>query len=469
MKTKPLVLLTLALLRSFFTPANADLKDDLVAHWSFDDCTAKDNSGNGHDGAINGNPQCVDGVKGKAFSFDGVSDFISASANNFPTGARTVAILFKPNTDNNHPVMFGYGGGVDCGTSWFMGLNLATNPNRYYFGSHCEINALVNDYNVQDVIGKWTQMIVITSQNGTEMYINGVKVASNTIFVSNTFTENKDFSIGVNSSSHGITPYTDINSGYFNGKIDDLRIYNRALSEPEITELYKNPTEKTFKPIYSLSQSLDSIFNAIDGSEQMDGTVFGQCVYGGYCARPTQKGALNGVNYMVDSGTPVYAICDGVVKDFTKGGDIKTRYTVINHSNCGGVKGGLFAYYRHIDPAQNIKKGALIKAGDLIGNVATWKNNNHLQLSFSTKLLSNLTGYTELKTITKADCSKTAVEQRRKTLNATGWLDPIEIGMKSGWNSVLLKGGISKTGCNATEQLYEPAPLGNTLSYSPWK
>jgi hypothetical protein len=75
MKTKPLALLTLALLPSFFTPANADLKDGLVAHWS----RATDNSGNGHDGTLGGNPQCVDGVKGKAFSFDGVDDFIQTT------------------------------------------------------------------------------------------------------------------------------------------------------------------------------------------------------------------------------------------------------------------------------------------------------------------------------------------------------------------------------------------------------
>ncbi len=34
--------------------AHADLKDGLVAHWSFDDYKATDNSGNGHDG----NPHC---------------------------------------------------------------------------------------------------------------------------------------------------------------------------------------------------------------------------------------------------------------------------------------------------------------------------------------------------------------------------------------------------------------------------
>jgi len=56
--------------------AHADTTDGLVAHWSFDD-TAKDNSGNGHDGSINGNPQCVERVRGKAFSFDGLSNYVN--------------------------------------------------------------------------------------------------------------------------------------------------------------------------------------------------------------------------------------------------------------------------------------------------------------------------------------------------------------------------------------------------------
>ena len=55
---------------------SADLKTGLIAHWSFDDCTAKDNSGNGHDGVINGNPQCGNSIKGKTFSFDGIDDYI---------------------------------------------------------------------------------------------------------------------------------------------------------------------------------------------------------------------------------------------------------------------------------------------------------------------------------------------------------------------------------------------------------
>lgn len=58
---KKLLATTIALLlgMGILQNAHADLNDGLVAHWSFDDCSAKDNSGNGHDGTINGNPQCV--------------------------------------------------------------------------------------------------------------------------------------------------------------------------------------------------------------------------------------------------------------------------------------------------------------------------------------------------------------------------------------------------------------------------
>ncbi|MEI6747412.1 MAG: hypothetical protein WCL34_15730 [Methylococcaceae bacterium] len=73
MKTNPLALLTLALLPSFFTPANADLKDGLVAHWSFDDCTGKDVSGNGRDGIGNG-LSCEKTLSGQGAKFTRTSE-----------------------------------------------------------------------------------------------------------------------------------------------------------------------------------------------------------------------------------------------------------------------------------------------------------------------------------------------------------------------------------------------------------
>lgn len=48
----------------------------MIAYWSFDDCSASDNTGHGFDGTFIGNPQCVTGNSGKALQFDGIKDYI---------------------------------------------------------------------------------------------------------------------------------------------------------------------------------------------------------------------------------------------------------------------------------------------------------------------------------------------------------------------------------------------------------
>jgi len=52
--------------------ASASLSDGLVAHWSFDNCNANDDSGHGYNGTIQGDPECVQGVQGKALRFNKV-------------------------------------------------------------------------------------------------------------------------------------------------------------------------------------------------------------------------------------------------------------------------------------------------------------------------------------------------------------------------------------------------------------
>ncbi len=53
----------------------------LVGYWGFDNGDARDDSGNGNNGTIHGGVKFVDGVKGKAASFDGVNDYILVANN----------------------------------------------------------------------------------------------------------------------------------------------------------------------------------------------------------------------------------------------------------------------------------------------------------------------------------------------------------------------------------------------------
>src|SRR5206468_4289848 len=45
--------------------------------------------------------------------------------------------------------------------------------------------------------------------------------------------------------AQGYGPYTDVNVGYFDGLIDEVRIYNRALSSDEIFQLYQGNSNLT--------------------------------------------------------------------------------------------------------------------------------------------------------------------------------------------------------------------------------
>jgi hypothetical protein len=185
MKTKPLALLTLALLPSFFTPANADLKDGLVAHYSFDDCTAKDNSGNGNDGNIKGilgitaDYNCVDGVKNKALFFN------------------------------------------KKGYVWFP----------YSFNNFTEFSMILWSTADDDPMSPFALMAVIYDKNEVKIYSNG-----------NLTDTYKRAGLSFSSFNEG----KSLLGG--DGLLDEASMYNRALTEAEVMELYNGKTELTYTP-----------------------------------------------------------------------------------------------------------------------------------------------------------------------------------------------------------------------------
>jgi len=81
------------------TSAFADITSGLTTHWTFDDCTAADVSGNGMDGTITGTPTCVAGLTkngsaGKALQFSS-NAYITRMWSTFPAGNFTVSVWVK--------------------------------------------------------------------------------------------------------------------------------------------------------------------------------------------------------------------------------------------------------------------------------------------------------------------------------------------------------------------------------------
>lgn len=103
--------------------------------------------------------------------------------------------------------------------------------------SHWNNNTLEYSYGSAP-IDDWFNFVITTDPTGTRIYLDGAVKSSNTNFINNTHVTDKDLSIGVAVNTVGYAPYVDGNVGYFKGIMDDVRIYDRALSAPEVQELH---------------------------------------------------------------------------------------------------------------------------------------------------------------------------------------------------------------------------------------
>ena len=263
MGKKVLLFVVFLLFASFvFSQNTKSLEDGLVAYYPFNG-NANDESGNGNNGTVYGATLTADrfGNPNSAYSFNGTSNYIVADADSLPTAERTISFWFYTPDVSNHPVPFAYGGGI-CGTTWFQCINQGMSENAYSRESHCECNLLECPYN-QPPENAWYHWVITTSAEGSKMYINGNLFCSDYSFVNNTNVTGKDMAIGVCVSTFGEAPYTDENVGYFNGYLDDFRIYNRALSSSEILELYnENGYNNNIK--IELKVLLEGAFNGTD-------------------------------------------------------------------------------------------------------------------------------------------------------------------------------------------------------------
>jgi hypothetical protein len=117
--------------------------------------------------------------------------------------------------------------------------------NSFYITAHCNVNNLIEPYTTAP-IGTWIHFAMSTEAGGTKMYLDGELVASNSTYIINTNVAGKALAIGVDVSPSGTAPHTDVNIGYFAGAIDDVRIYNTALSADDIRLIAAVPEAPAF-------------------------------------------------------------------------------------------------------------------------------------------------------------------------------------------------------------------------------
>jgi hypothetical protein len=214
-----------------FTTLDVDITTGLVAFYPFNG-NANDESGNGNNGTVYGATLATDrfGKGNSAYNFDGNSQYISVVSNNLPKNDRTISAWINIPNSTYIGMLMGYGGDGNCGTSYFIGIN-HRGTNQLMVSGHCANNETQADYFPPS--NQWVNVICISSTSGTKIFVNGILVGSSTAFFTNTIGSN--LFIGSSIDFSGTNPYEDSNGLRWLGKIDDFRIYNRALTESEIT------------------------------------------------------------------------------------------------------------------------------------------------------------------------------------------------------------------------------------------
>jgi hypothetical protein len=222
--------------RQLATPAEP-APGNLVAHYEFEG-TASDSSGNGLHGTAMGEPAFVAGRVGQAISLDGFNNFVEITGYKGILGPNAVTVTAWINTTSAVTgAIVGWGPNVD---GQRFGFRIDADRIRMEnAGGNVQGDSSVND-------GGWHHVAVTVQENATIsypdviLYVDGIDDTRATsdpeLF---NLTADQDVRIGSRPSS---------NDRFFMGLIDDVHIYDRALTREEVAWLAgrTKPFDKPF-------------------------------------------------------------------------------------------------------------------------------------------------------------------------------------------------------------------------------
>ncbi len=217
---------------------SGSLVNGLVGYWPF--CgNANDQSGNGNNGVVNGATLTTDrfGNTNSAYSFDGTSQFISVLDNTLLKPSNSLSLSAWVNFDSSD-------------TSNFNGIMSKMHSQSQNYASY---QLITGDYALnqagqtgfttrttqaykwtgvvgQNILNQWQFVCGTWDGNVMKFYQNGTLVA--TVNQTGTLVYNtEDLLFGKRKDGNGI-------DDFLKGKIDDIGIWNRALTPQEITQLF---------------------------------------------------------------------------------------------------------------------------------------------------------------------------------------------------------------------------------------
>jgi hypothetical protein len=235
----------------FAMPSYAALVDGLVAYWKLDETsgsTAYDSTANGNDGTINGNMTLgAAGQFGTAYGFDGDGDYVYRAVSDFQSGV--------------------YAGAVTAWIKTIAGGKILSSADEstmdYYWWITVWDNKLAvqksNDggqltsggTNVTD--NAWHHVAVVSDGTEYTLYVDG---SVETLSEQQAGANNGDWFGDVSNRDNliiGALKRSTDDPYYFDGTMDDVAIWNRALSQADIDYLQNNPVPEPASALFALA------------------------------------------------------------------------------------------------------------------------------------------------------------------------------------------------------------------------
>ena len=199
------------------------LTDNLQAFYKLSDLT--DSSGNNRTLTNNGNVSFASGKIGNAAVFDG-SNWTTSPISGI-SSEYTVSGWFRSETTNSYTMLFNAKSQENALAS-FVQL-LGDGSVRFGSGNYDSGELVIAGQNKND--NQWHFFCAVVGNNNTKLFLdNDAAVALGSQFSNFSFTD------------IAFASYVDGSYDHLNGQIDALGIWNRALSDAEVAELYNNGT-----------------------------------------------------------------------------------------------------------------------------------------------------------------------------------------------------------------------------------
>jgi len=217
---------------------------DLVGLWHFDEgdgTIANDSSGNFNDGTLMGGTNWTSSMFGHALNFDGDGDYVQLPASNtiLNTNTFTIEAWFK--TSVNHPAYGGTEGRLvnlarDAAGFSAVALYVEEDNIAVCYRTTTEFKHLKHVVDYHDDV--WHHIAVTRDTSTYKLYYDGSLVASQT-----------DTFYGFGTSAAYLGTFNS-SERFFNGTIDEVRIWDVALLQDQLGKVYD--FDGFFRPVENL-------------------------------------------------------------------------------------------------------------------------------------------------------------------------------------------------------------------------